>query len=394
MASGILDGVRVLDLSRVLAGPWCGAYLADLGADVIKIEHPVDVDESRVWPPQRAGESAAFQTVNRNKRGMCIDLRSAEGAAVVLELVERSDVVIENFRPGTLDEFGLGYEQLAERNPRIIVCSVSAYGSRGPLAQLGGYEAVMQAFTGIMHITGDPAGQPARCGISALDLATGMNATIAVLGALLHRSSIGRGQHIEVSLMATALGLLNYHAGGLLLCDEEPERRGSEHPSLVPYGVFPCRDDQHVFIAAGNDRLWARMCGVLAIDDVEEHRTLVGRQRQRSVVNAMVASATSRLTVDEAVAKLVEAAIPASPVNTVGQFLNHPQVAANELLAVVEHETLGSIELPKVPLRFSEAATAVRTAAPQLGEHTRAVLAELGRTSDEIDAMFASGAFG
>ena len=260
-----LDGIRVLDLSRVLAGPFCGALLGDLGADVIKVEDPQAGDESRTWPPHKDGEAAGYLVNNRNKRGIAVDLKAPEGVEIVRRLARRADVLIENFRTGTMEEFGLGYDRLAADNPRLIYCSVSAFGRTGPRAAGAGYEALMQAFSGIMSITGEPGGPPVRCGVSFLDLTTGILCAFGVVNALLYREKSDLGQRVDASLLETAVALLNYHAEGYLLTGAVPKPLGSSHPSLSPYRNFRCRDGQWVFIAGANDRFWRRLAPALGL---------------------------------------------------------------------------------------------------------------------------------
>src|SRR5919109_3362672 len=263
-----LDGIRILDLSRVLAGPFCGMLLADLGADVIKVEDTGTGDESRTWPPHKDGESAAFLVINRNKRDITLDLKSAEGVDVLKRLVAKADVLIENFRTGTMESFGLGYDVLATINPRLVYCSVSAFGRTGPRKDSAGYEALMQAFSGIMSITGEPGGQPVRAGVSFLDLSTGMLTAFGVVNALLHRERTGVGQRVDGSLLETAVSLLAFHAEGYVLTGAIPKALGSGHPSLSPYRNFRCKDGQWIFIAAANDRFWGRLAPALGLPEL------------------------------------------------------------------------------------------------------------------------------
>ena len=241
-----LDGIRVIDLSRVIAGPWCGALLADLGADVIKVEDTGPGDESRTWPPHKDGEAAAYLLFNRNKRGIALDLKQPEAVEVVKRLAKDADVVIENFRTGTMESFGLGYDVLAQINPRLIYCSVSAFGRTGPRKDSPGYEALMQAFSGIMSITGEPGGQPVRAGVSFLDLTTGILCALGVSNAIIQREKTGLGQRVDGSLLETAVSLLAFHAEGYLLTGALPRALGSGHPSLSPYRNFKCGDGQWI----------------------------------------------------------------------------------------------------------------------------------------------------
>src|ERR1043166_4313955 len=260
-----LEGIRVVDCARVLAGPFCAMLLSDLGADVIKVEDTGSGDESRTWPPHKDGESAAFLVINRNKRDMTLDLKQPEGVEILKRLAGRADVLIENFRTGTMESFGLGYDTLSAANPGLVYASVSAFGRTGPRKDGAGYEALMQAFSGIMSITGEPDGAPVRAGVSFLDLTTGIFCAFGIVNALLHRVKTGLGQRVDGSLLETAVTLLNYHAEGYLLTGAIPKALGSSHPSLSPYRTFQCRDGQWVFIAGANDRFWQRLAPALGL---------------------------------------------------------------------------------------------------------------------------------
>ena len=314
-----LDGLRVVDLSRVLAGPYCGALLGDLGADVIKVEDPGVGDESRTWPPHKDGESAGYLVNNRNKRGIAVNLKEPDGVGIVRRLTASADVLIENFRTGTMEEFGLGYETLARDNPRLVYCSVSAFGRTGPRAEGAGYEALMQAFSGIMSITGEPDGAPVRCGVSFLDLTTGILCAFGVVSALRLRDRSGRGQRVDGSLLETALGLLNFQAEGFLLAGTVPKALGSAHPSLSPYRNFRCRDGQWVFIAGANDRLWRRLVGALGLADMADDprfATNIERVKHRAELEQRVGDAIAAHDREPLLKLLEKADVPATPVNT------------------------------------------------------------------------------
>ncbi len=382
-----LDGVRVLDLSRVLAGPFCAMLLADMGADVIKVEDTATGDESRTWPPHKDGESAAFLVINRNKRGMTLDLKAPEGVDVVKRLVRRADVLIENFRTGTMESFGLGYETLAELHPGLIYCAVSAYGRTGPRADAPGYEALMQAFSGIMSITGEPDGPPLRAGVSFLDLTTGILCAFGVVNALLHRARTGLGQRVEGSLLETAVSLLNYHAEGYLLTGAVPKPLGSSHPSLSPYRTFRCRDGQWVFIAGANDRFWQRLVTALgrpAMATDPRFAVNIERVKHRRELEAILEAIIAGHDREPLLKLLAEADVPATPVNTVDQVMNDPQTAARRLVERVVHPKLGEIPVVAHPVKFSRMQPGVRSAAPLRGQHTDAVLAEYGYSGAEI----------
>jgi crotonobetainyl-CoA:carnitine CoA-transferase CaiB-like acyl-CoA transferase len=382
-----LDGIRVIDLSRVIAGPWCGALLADLGADVIKVEDTGPGDESRTWPPHRDGEAAAYLLFNRNKRGITLDLKTPGGVEVVKRLVAGADVLIENFRTGTMESFGLGYDVLAALNPRLIYCSVSAFGRSGPRKDSPGYEALMQAFSGIMSITGEPGRPPVRAGVSFLDLTTGILCALGISNALLQRGRTGLGQRVDASLLETAVSLLAFHAEGYLLTGAVPRALGSGHPSLSPYRNFMCRDGQWIFIAAANDRFWQKLAGSLGRADLgSDPRFAANQQRvaHRAELEGILEETIAQHDRETLLKRLEAADVPATPVNTVDQVMQDPQTAERGIVQRVSHPRLGEIPVVGTPLRFSRMAPGVRRAAPLRGEHTAEVLAECGFSAEEV----------
>jgi crotonobetainyl-CoA:carnitine CoA-transferase CaiB-like acyl-CoA transferase len=390
-----LDGIRVIDLSRVIAGPWCGALLADLGADVIKVEDTGPGDESRTWPPHKDGEAAAYLLFNRNKRGIALDLKTPEAVEVVKRLVKDADVVIENFRTGTMESFGLGYDVLGQINPRLIYCSVSAFGRTGPRKDSPGYEALMQAFSGIMSITGEPGGQPVRAGVSFLDLTTGILCALGVSNAIIQRGKTGLGQRVDGSLLETAVSLLAFHAEGYLLTGALPRALGSGHPSLSPYRNFKCRDGQWIFIAAANDRFWQKLARALGLTDLAADPRFEknqGRVANRAELEGILEKTIGGLDREPLLKRLEEADVPATPVNTVDQVMNDPQTAERGIVQRVTHPKLGEIPVVGTPLHFSRMSPGVRTAAPLRGEHTDTVLASLGYSPDEIKQLRAKKA--
>ena len=385
-----LEGVRVLDLSRVLAGPFCGMLLSDLGADVIKIEDTGSGDESRTWPPHKDGESAAFLVINRNKRDMTLDLKAPEGVAILKTMIASADVLIENFRTGTMESFGLGYDALSAINPKLVYCSVSAFGRTGPRKDGAGYEALMQAFSGIMSITGEPGGPPVRAGVSFLDLTTGIFCAFGIVNALLHRVSTGLGQRVDASLLETAVTLLNYHAEGYLLTGAQPKALGSSHPSLSPYRTFKCRDGQWVFIAGANDRFWQRLAPALGLGHMASDPRFavnIERVKNRRELEEALETAIAKHDREPLLKVLEEAGVPATPVNTVAQVMEDPQTAARGMIQRVVHPRLGEIPVVGTPVKFSRMKAGVRTPAPQQGEHTDQVLAEYGYSSSDIAAL-------
>jgi crotonobetainyl-CoA:carnitine CoA-transferase CaiB-like acyl-CoA transferase len=388
-ASLSLDGVRVIDLSRVLAGPFCGSLLADMGADVIKVEATDGGDELHTWPPHKNGESAAYLVINRNKRGITLDLKAPEGVEIVRRLIKGADVLIENFRTGTMEKFGLGYQTLAAINPRLIFCSLSAYGREGPRRDGAGYEALMQAFSGIMSITGEPGGAPVRCGVSFLDLTTGIFGAFGIVNALLHRAQTGVGQRVDGSLLETAISLLSYHAEGYLLTGAIPKPLGSGHPSLSPYRTFLCRDGHWLFIAGANDRLWSRLVDALdvpALRDAKFAKNL-GRVQHREELERLLGEVVAGRDREPLLSMLEAAGVPATPVNTVEQVMADPQTKARSMIQLVKHPNLGEIPILGMPVKYSNMAPSVRRHAPVVGEHTDEVLAECGLDVAAIAAL-------
>src|SRR5438552_5582216 len=385
-----LDGIRVIDLSRVIAGPWCGALLSDLGADVVKVEDTGSGDESRTWPPHKDGEAAAYLLFNRNKRGMALDLKAPEGVEVVTALVRDADVLIENFRTGTMESFGLGYDALAKINPRLIYCSVSAFGRTGPRKDSPGYEALMQAFSGIMSITGEPDGQPVRAGVSFLDLSTGILCALGVCSALIQRAKTGLGQRVDGSLLETAVSLLAFHAEGYLLTGAIPKALGSGHPSLSPYRNFKCGDGQWIFIAAANDRFWGRLAPALGLTELANDPRFaknVDRVKHRVELEAILEKTIGERTREPLLKILEEAGVPATPVNTVDQVMEDPQTSARGMIDRVTHPVLGEIPVISTPVKFSKMKVGVRMPAPVRGQHTDEVLGALGYGADAIAAL-------
>jgi len=385
-----LSGIRVIDLSRVLAGPFCGMLLGDLGADVIKVEDTGSGDESRTWPPHKDGESAAYLVINRNKRDIAVDLKTAEGVEIVKRLVSKADVLIENFRTGTMESFGLGYDTLSALNPGLVYCSVSAFGRTGPRKDEAGYEALMQAFSGIMSITGEPGGAPLRAGVSFLDLCTGIICALGVSNALLYRQRTGVGQRVDGSLLETAVSLLNYHAEGYLLTGAVPKPLGSSHPSLTPYRTFRCRDGQWVFIAGANDRFWSRLAPALDLPEMAtdpRFATNIDRVRHRRELETALEDVIGREDRPALLERLEKAGVPATPVNTVDQVMNDAQTIARQLVRTVGHARLGEIPVIGTPLTFSRVTPGPRTAAPLHGEHTDEILRECGYDEAEITTL-------
>jgi crotonobetainyl-CoA:carnitine CoA-transferase CaiB-like acyl-CoA transferase len=382
-----LQGVMVLDLSRVLAGPYCGMMLGDMGADVLKIEEPEGGDESRTWPPFVAGEASGYLSMNRNKRNMTLNLKTPEAQNILRRLVERADVLIENFRTGTMESFGLGSDILQAINPRLIYCAVSVFGRSGPYKDKAGYEALMQAFSGVMSITGEPAGPPVRCGVSFLDLSTGMMAAYGVMTALFHRERTGIGQKIEVSLFETALSLMSYHAVGYLLEGNVPQRQGSGHPMIVPYQVFQTEDGE-MFIVGSNQRLWTRLCQALRREDLLQDRRFASnmeRVNHRHLLVPVLQGETQKYPTRVLNEMLDQAGVPCAPVNTLDDVLTDPQTLARDMVVDIPHPLIPDLKLLGLPIKLSTSPGDVRLPPPLKGQHTEEVLNDLGYNEADIE---------
>ena len=389
-----LEGIRVLDLTRILSGPLATMILADLGADVIKVEDTRSGDDTRQWGPPFHGEDAAyFMAANRNKRAIGVDLKTEAGREIVLRLADRADVVAENFRPGTAARLGLAYDDLAARNPRLVYASISGYGQTGPDAALPGYDAIAQARSGMMSITGEADGPPMRPGVASADVGAGMWAAIGILAALRARSVTGRGQHVDVALLDGQISWLTYVASGYFATGAVPARHGSAHPVIVPYQAFATRDG-HIMIAVGNDRLWRRFADAINRSDLgtdPRFGTNPGRVRHRALLIAELSRTLGEQDTADWAKRLAGAGIPAAPVATVAEALADPQVLARDMIAGFDHAS-GRLRTVGSPIKLSETPVTYRLAPPHLGQHTHAIMAELGYQDASIGDMRAAGA--
>jgi glutaryl-CoA transferase len=387
-ATGPLAGIRVIDLSRVLAGPLCTMMLGDMGADVIKIEPPGRGDDTRTWgPPFVAGESTYFLSINRNKRSLTLNLAAPEGQKILSKLIEAGDVLIDNFKLGTLDKWGFSDAWFEAHAPRLVRCSITGYGSSGPKAALPGYDFVLQAESGLMSICGEPDGGPMKYGVAIVDVCTGMLASNSILAALNARHQTGRGQKVELSLYETSLAMLVSVGVSHLTMGGGDGRFGNGHGSLVPYATYRAADAMMV-IAVGNDMQFEKCAAVLGHPEWSEDarfKTNRARVERRALLDGLINEALARDGAESWLDKLKAVGVPCGRINSVGQALSHPHTAARRMVETAEHPLIGELKMLGIPFKFSDTPASVRRAPPTLGQHTDAILAqELGLTDREI----------
>ncbi len=394
--SAALDDIKVVDLTRTLAGPSCTQMLGDMGADVIKIEEPNLGDETRSWTPFWNDEGTQFLSFNRNKRSLSVNLREKEGIDIVLDLASKADVMVESFRTGALDRMGIGYEAVKAVNPSIIYCSISGYGRTGPLADKPGYDLIIQAYSGLMNLTGEPDGVPLRVGFSLVDLFAGMMAYGSIMTALHHRSKTGEGQYIEASLLDGQVAAMSYHATGYIATGVEPRRLGSGHPSLVPYQSFPASDGFFI-LGCGNQGLWERLCpGIGHPELLEDPRfeSNTARVENRPQCVEVLSEIFRTKTVAEWVEIITDAGVPVGPINTVSDVINDPQVNARNMVVDMPHPNVPDLRVPFSPLKLAETPPSIRRTPPTLGQHNEEILTELGYTKDGIAKAREKGVIG
>ncbi len=394
MAPGALDGLLVVDLSRVLAGPYCTMTLGDFGARVIKVEEPGKGDDTRSWgPPFWHGESTYYLAINRNKESLTLDLKAPGGKEILWRLIARADILVENFRPGTLERLGFGYEACAMRNPRLIYASVSGYGQTGPEASRGGYDLIALGEGGVMSVTGRPEDPPMKAGVSQADIVAGLWALNGILAALVARAQTGRGQRVDASLLEGQIGLLAYYTTNYWATGEPPERLGNRHPNLTPYGTYRCRD-AWITVGAGNDGLFAKLCAVLGDAGLAarpQFATNADRLTHRNTLEDALAPLFEALDADIALARLREAGVPAGRVRGVPEVLADPQVLAREMVVPLPHPRIPGYRTTGVPVKLSDTPGRPRTGPPLLGEHTERILGELGYSLDDAARLRAAG---
>ncbi|HUF38386.1 MAG TPA: CoA transferase [Anaerolineales bacterium] len=390
-----LSDLKVLDLSRVLAGPYCTMLMADMGADVVKIERQGAGDDTRGYgPPFINGESTYYLSVNRNKRSMTLDMKHPKGKEILGEMIDRADVLVENFRPGTLEKLGFGYEAARARNPRLVYCSISGYGHTGPSAGFPGYDLVVQGEGGIADLTGEPDGPPMKVGTSQADIVAGMNAFSGILLALLARGKTGEGQKIDIGLLDCQVSLLTYQAGIYFATGESPKRMGNRHPSIAPYETFQSSDG-YVNLGCGNEAIWRRFCTAAGVPDLAEDprfATNADRVAHRAALLEVMEPMMASRTTSEWVDLLRPGGIPAGPIHSVREVLEHPQTHARDMVIEIDHPLAGPIRLTGIPIKLSETPGEIHSPPPLLGQHTAEVLVQwLGLGPEEIKRLATSG---
>lgn len=392
--SGPLDGIRVLDFTRVLAGPSAALALADMGAEVIKIEPPGSGDETRSFPPFRDGESHYFISINRGKKSIVIDLKSEAGIELVKDLVTKCDVLVENYRPGVMDRLGLDYETLSSLNPGLIYCSISGFGMSGPLRDRPSFDIVLQALSGALSVNGEPGGLPLKLGIPLGDLVGGINGPIAILSALYERSRTGRGRLIDISLLDGMFGMLGYLAQLAFFTGVDPKPQGSQHANLVPYGAFPAKDGS-IIVACLTNSFWERICQALETPELvtdPRYDSIEKRRDAREEVNQLVADFTRHHSVDDLVERFTHYQVPHAPILGIQDALAQPQAVEREMVVETEHQKLGKIPIVNRSIKFPGARQPIPSAPPILGQHTDDILKEvLELTPEQIHTLRTSG---
>ena len=385
-----LEGIRVLDLSRALAGPYCTMMLADMGAEVIKLEMPGRGDDSRSWgPPFVEGESAYFMSINRNKKSITLNMKSDKSTEIIHKLIKQSDVLVENFRPGAMERLGLDYERVKEMNPRIIYCSISGFGQDGPYRMLPGFDQVLQGMGGLMSITGELGGPPIKVGVAIADISGGMFASNGIVVALYNREKTGKGQMVDVSLLDSQVAWLTYRAGAYFASGEVPQPMGSGHPVIVPYQAFKAKD-VYVNIAVGNDQLWERFCKAVGLENVmndPKFATNAKRVENREEIVDIISDLIVTKNGEEWLKILTDAGIPCGPIYTVDKIFADPQVLHRKMMEELDHPKAGKVKVTGIPIKLSDTPGEVETAPPVLGQHTQEILTELGYNDKDLEKL-------
>jgi crotonobetainyl-CoA:carnitine CoA-transferase CaiB-like acyl-CoA transferase len=389
-----LDGVRVIDFTRILAGPFGAMFLGDMGAEVIKVEEPGKGDDTRGWPPFIGGEATYFLSVNRSKKSLTLNMKAPEGLAILRKLIAKADVVLENFRPGTMERLGVGYESLRSINPRLVYCAISGFGESGPEASRPGYDLIVQGESGVMDLTGFPDGPPVKVGNSIADLVAGMSAAQGITLALLARERTGRGQKVEIGMLDVMAALLTYQAGLYWNAGGRPGRRGNQHPSIVPYEVFRA-EDAYLTLGVANNSLWEKACRALGREDLARDPrfdTEAKRVSNRDVLVPLLNELLSTRPAAEWLTRLDQAGVPVGRIKTVAEVCESPHLEARGMVVRLKHPKAGSITVMGVPVRLHETPGAATTPPPLLGEHTDEILTRLLRIPQaKVDALRAAG---
>jgi glutaryl-CoA transferase len=396
-----LAGLKVVELARVLAGPFACQLLGDLGAEVIKVESP-NGDDTRYWGPpvvknaDGSADAAYFHSANRGKRSIVVDFAKPDGVKVVHQLVERADIVVENFKVGGLARYGLDFDSLKAVNPRLVYCSITGFGQDGPYAKRPGYDFIVQGMGGIMDLTGEPDGEPMKCGVAFADIFAGLYAVVGIQAALAHRQQTGRGQHLDLALLDSQVGVLANQAMNYLVSGKSPHRLGNAHPNIVPYQAFPVSDG-HVIVTVGNDsqfRQFVTVLGVPELADDPDHANNEKRVAHREALTPQLAARTATFSAEDLIRRLEAVNVPVGPINTVEQVFADPQVVHRGMRLDLAYSGGGTVPAVRSPIRMSESPLAYERGSPLLGEHTRMVMIELGYSEAEIERLKNEGAVG
>ena len=386
-----LEGIRVLDLTRALAGPFCTLMLGDNGADVIKVEIPGTGDDTRKWGPPFIGEESAYYlSINRNKRSLTLNLQDAQAQEVFMKLAKDTDVVVENFTPGVMGRFGLDYDAVKAVSPKVVYCSISGFGQDGPYRNRPAYDQIMQGVGGLMSITGEPDGEPQKIGIAVTDIGAGMWSAFAIMAALHHREKSGEGQYIDISMLDAQVAWLTYQAAFFFANGEAPKRMGAAHPTLVPYQAFMCNDGKYINVAVGSERIWERFCKGMGREDLRDHpdyATNSVRVNNRGAIVSMLQEIFLTRPVAEWVEDLQAANVPCGPINDLADVFADPQVLARNMYLEMPHPTLGSIKQTGLPIKFSLTPGGLDRHPPLLGEHNQEILQSLGYSDADVQSL-------
>ena len=386
-----LEGIRVLDLTRALAGPFCTLMLGDNGADVIKVEIPGTGDDTRKWGPPFIGEESAYYlSINRNKRSLTLNLQDAQAQEVFMKLAKDTDVVVENFTPGVMGRFGLDYDAVKAVNPNVVYCSISGFGQDGPYRNRPAYDQIMQGVGGLMSITGEPDGEPQKIGIAVTDIGAGMWSAFAIMAALHYREKSGEGQYIDISMLDAQVAWLTYQAAFFFANGEAPKRMGAAHPTLVPYQAFMCNDGKYINVAVGSERIWERFCKGMGREDLRDHpdyATNSVRVNNRGAIVSMLQEIFLTRPVTEWVEDLQAANVPCGPINDLADVFADPQVLARNMYLEMAHPTLGTIKQTGLPIKFSLTPGGLDRHPPLLGEHNQEILQSLGYSDADVQSL-------